>query len=115
MRAPYTPGPWKMEIYLNEKDVKFPPRVIGLSDNHQVADCCGADDMDLANGQLIAAAPELLEACEAAIVALAENHAGRSPSEANLKAAHMCRTACDKANQPERFNVIPPSSRAPGR
>jgi hypothetical protein len=89
-----------MEIYLNEKDVELPPHIFGLCDNHQVADCCGADDTDMANGQLIAAAPELLAACEAAISALAEDSPGRSLSEANLKAANMCRTACDKANKP---------------
>jgi len=100
MRTRYTPGPWKMEIYLNEKDMKLPPHIVGLGDNHQVADCCGADDADMANGRLIAAAPELLAACEAAIVALAENPPGRSLSEANLKAANMCRTACDKAHEP---------------
>jgi len=98
MKTPYTPGPWKMEIYLNEKDMKLPPHIIGLGDNHQVADCCGADDMDMANGQLISAAPELLEACEAAILALAENSSGRSTSEINLKAANLCRVARDKAH-----------------
>lgn len=100
MRTAHTPGPWKMEIYLNEKDVKLPPHIIGLCDNHQVADCCGADETDLANGRLIAAAPELLEACEAAITALAENPPGREPSDANLKAANLCRAARDKAYKP---------------
>jgi hypothetical protein len=89
-----------MEIYLNEKDIKLPPHIVGLGDNHQVADCCGADDTDMANGQLISAAPELLEACEAAILALAENSPGRSTSEANLKAANLCRAARDKAHKP---------------
>lgn len=87
-----------MEIYLNEKDMKLPPHIVGLGDNHQVADCCGADDMDMANGRLISAAPELLEACEAAILALAENSPGRSTADANLKAANLCRAACDKAH-----------------
>ena len=98
MRTTHTPGPWKMEIYLNEKDVEMPPHIIGLCDNHQVADCCGADDTDMANGRLISAAPELLQACEAAIVALIENSPGRAPSDTNLKAASMCRAACDKAH-----------------
>jgi len=98
MKTPYTPGPWKMEIYLNEKDMKLPPHIVGLGDNHQVADCCGADDTDMANGQLIAAAPELLTACEAAILALAENSPGRSTSDANLLASSLCRAARDKAH-----------------
>ena len=86
-----------MEIYLNEKDVELPPHIIGLCDNHQVADCCGADDTDMANGRLISAAPELLQACEAAIAALVENAPGCAPSESNLKAAGLCRAARDKA------------------
>lgn len=98
MKTPYTPGPWKMEIYLNEKDMKLPPHIVGLGDNHQVADCCGADDADMANGRLIAAAPELLNACEAAIAALTENFPGSAPSEANLMAASLCRAARDKAH-----------------
>lgn len=97
MRTLYTPAPWKMEIYLNEKDMKLPPHIVGLGDNHQVADCCGADDTDMANGRLIATAPELLQACEAAILALAENSSGRAPSDANLKAVDLCRAARDKA------------------
>ncbi len=98
MKTAYTPGPWKMEIYLNEKDVELPPHIIGLRDNHQVADCCGADDTDMANGRLISAAPELLQACEAAIVALVENSPGCAPSESNRRATSLCRAARDKAH-----------------
>ena len=97
MRNAYTPSPWEVEIYLNEKDVKLPPRIIGKRDNYQVADCCGANETDLANGRLISAAPDLLEACEAAIVALAENPFGRPLTDANLKAVNLCRIACDRA------------------
>ena len=100
MKTLYTPGPWKMEIYLNEKDTKLPPHIIGLRDNHQVADCCGADEMDLANGQLIAAAPELLEACEAAVIALAENVQDQPLSQTNRNAIKLCRAACDRAYEP---------------
>ena len=97
MKTSFTPGPWKMEIYLNEMNVQLPPHIVGLSDNHQVADCCGADEMDLANGRLIAAGPELLEACEAAVIALVET-ANRNPSsETHLKTINLCRVACDKA------------------
>ncbi len=97
MRTPHTPGPWKMEIYLNEKNVQLPPHIVGLCDNHQVADCCGADAMDMANGRLIAAAPELLKACEAAIFALDENPSNCEPSSANLAAITLCRAARDMA------------------
>lgn len=98
MKTSCTPGPWKMEVYLNEKDRTLPPHIFGLRDNHQVADCCGADDTDMANGRLIAAAPELLAACEAAIMALAENPLGRVLTEADHKAVSLCRAACDKAH-----------------
>ncbi|MBI3810469.1 MAG: hypothetical protein HY284_08465 [Nitrospirae bacterium] len=100
MRTLYTPGPWKMEIYLNEKDMKLPPHIVGLGDNHQVADCCGADDADMANGRLIAAAPELLKACEAAIAALIRNAQGAAPSETDVAAISLCRAACDKVYLP---------------
>ena len=101
MLTSYTPGPWHVLVYLNEKDEKFPPQIVGLWDNYDVADCCGHnEEVDLANGHLIAAAPELLEACEAAIFALAENSPGCAPSAANLKAVDLCRAARDKAHQP---------------
>ena len=100
MKISYTPSPWNIEIYLNEKDQNLPPHIIGLRDNHQVADCCGADDTDMANGRLIATAPELLEACEAAVIALAETFQNRPPSEANLNAINLCRAACDRAYEP---------------
>jgi hypothetical protein len=88
-----------MLVYLNEKDEKTPPHVVGLRDNYDVADCCGVDGKtDQANGRLITAAPELLKACEAAVAAFAENSPGCAPSETNLKAAGLCRAACDKAH-----------------
>lgn len=96
MKTACTPGPWKMELYLNEKDLTLPPHIFGLCDNHQVADCCGADDADMANGRLIAAAPELLEACEAALIALDEDAKGRVLTEADHRAVNLCRSACDK-------------------
>ena len=90
-----------MLVYINERDEKFPPQIVGLWDNYDVADCCGHnEEVDLANGHLIAAAPELLQACEAAIVALAENSPGCPPSDANLKAVDLCRAARDKAYKP---------------
>ena len=94
----HTPGPWHMLVYVNEKDEQFPPHIVGLWDNYDVADCCGRnEEVDLANGRLIAAAPELLKACEAAIVALVENPLGRALTDASLKAADLCRAARDKA------------------
>jgi len=81
-----------MLVYLNEKGEKTPAHIVGLRDNYDVADCCGIDEKtDQANGRLIAAAPELLEACEAAVVALVDNPFGRVLSEDNLKAVQLCR------------------------
>jgi len=98
MAASHTPSPWHMELYINEKDDTFPPNVIGIHDNYPVAVCWGLDEeTDQANGRLIAAAPELLEACEAAVVALLEEHPGQALSEANLRAVNLCRAACNKA------------------
>lgn len=86
-----------MLVYLNEKGEKTPPHIVGLRDNYDVADCSGIDEKtDQANGCLITAAPELFKACEAAIDAFAENSPGYAPSETNLKAADLCRAACDK-------------------
>ena len=98
MTLPYTKPPWHMELYINENDRKFPPGIIGIQDNCPVATCCGLDEeTDEANGRLIAAAPELLAACDAAVVALLEDHLGHGRSEANLNAVHLCRTARVKA------------------
>jgi len=98
MTSPYTKPPWHMELYINENDRKFPPRIIGIRDNYPVATCCGLDEeTDEANGRLIAAAPELLAACDAAVIALLEDQLGHGRSEANLNAVHLCRTARVKA------------------
>ena len=98
MTSPYTTPPWRMELYINENDRKFPPSIIGIRDNYPVATCCGLDEeTDEANGRLIAAAPELLAACDAAVIALLEDQLGHGRSEANLNAVHLCRTARVKA------------------
>lgn len=97
MVTPHTPGPWHVLVYVNEKDEKFPPHIVGLGDNYSVADCCAPEETDQANGRLIAAAPDLLEACQAAMIALVENFQSRPLSEANLNAITLCRAACDKA------------------
>ena len=50
-----------MLVYLNEEGKYLPPHIVGLQDNYEVADCCGIEDKtDLANGSLIAAAPDLI-------------------------------------------------------
>ncbi len=88
-----------MLVYINETAKRFPPHIVGIRDNYDVADCCGINEVtNEANGCLIAAAPALLEACEAAVEALVENPLGRVPSEANLKAVRLCRAARDRAH-----------------
>ena len=89
-----------MLVYINEKGKQSPPHIVGVHDNYDVADCCGIDEKtDQANGRLIAAAPELLQACEAANAAFAENSPSRAPSETNLKAARLCRAVSDKVHE----------------
>jgi hypothetical protein len=98
MPASHTRAPWHMELYINETDRRFPPNIIGVRDNYPVATCSGLDEAtDEANGRLIAAAPELLAACEAAVVALLEDYASHRDSEAKLNAMHLCRAARIKA------------------
>ena len=98
MIASYTNPPWRMELYINEIDRKFPPNIIGIRDNYPVATCGGLDEAtDEANGRLIAAAPELLAACEAAVVALLEDQPRHQQSEATLNAVQLCRAARIKA------------------
>ena len=93
-----TPAPWHLEIYLNEHDEKFPPNIIGVRDNYPVAICGGLDEAtDLANGRLMTAAPELLDACEAVLAALMEEPRGSVMTEANTNAVNLCRAARDKA------------------
>jgi hypothetical protein len=99
MMALHTPGPWHLAVYVNERDEMFPPHIVGLLDNYAVADCCGAADLDLGNGRLISAAPDLLEACEAAIVALSEHAPGGMPSEADRRAVRLCHAARAKAHE----------------
>jgi hypothetical protein len=98
MTTPYTIPPWHMELYINENNQKFPPNIIGVRDSYPVAMCGGLDEeTDKANGRLIAAAPELLAACEAAVVALLETHLSPTPSETKLHAVYLCRAARTKA------------------
>jgi hypothetical protein len=87
-----------MELYINETDKRFPPNIIGIRDNYPVATCGGLDEAtDEANGRLIAAAPELLAACEAAVVALLEDYSSHRDSEAKVNAVQLCQAARIKA------------------
>ena len=98
MTTSYTHPPWRMELYINEIDKRFPPNIIGLRDNYPVATCGGLDEAtDEANGRLIAAAQELLAACEAVVVALLEEKPSHKQSEATLNAVQLCRAARIKA------------------
>lgn len=62
----FTPGPWVTNRVLPKEPAVY-------SDKHIVADCAHNDkftlDEALANARLIAAAPELLEACKAIVKA----------------------------------------------
>ena len=63
MKITHTPGPWKVKNIGSECYVEGATFVCDM----QMSDCDGQGDreMALANARLIAAAPDLLEACEA--------------------------------------------------
>lgn len=90
--AKHTPGPWRFEmensyykIYENKHDI----RITTL--NQEVTE-------DKANAQLIAAAPELLEACKrAAFVLFVSKDLGAHPSSDDLNGAlSLLHSAIDK-------------------
>lgn len=83
MSADFTPGPW-----LNGGDHVYAPNVTGeVADNHKsvgykgfvVAESCGKQDLPL-----IAAAPDLLAACEAV---LADGYQARAQVEVAIAKA----------------------------
>ncbi len=60
----HTPGPWSLEFDDVPYDGGFETMVINSENGGICMMDCPKDEMD-ANGRLIAAAPDLLEACEA--------------------------------------------------
>ena len=61
-KSQHTPGPWKVRIHGNFQQSildSIGTRILAMVDN--------TDNQDKANAHLIAAAPELLEACKAAL------------------------------------------------
>lgn len=67
MKAGYTPGPWKIAGHGNGA---------GILEIHAPSQraVCGVMQGSLADARLIAAAPELLEACERARIFCAHGH-----------------------------------------
>ena len=64
MNAEHTPGPWKIEHSTNGT---FPYRIVKFGERNPIASCrgiSGKESEDAANARLIAAAPNLLEACK---------------------------------------------------
>lgn len=91
MSTKHTPGPWLLHpcdealVTINRRPFPQHMSVLGHS---QVADA-----EDYANAQLIAAAPELLEACQAAWNCIAE----LTPTQARVEVAQLLQGAVEKA------------------
>jgi hypothetical protein len=64
----HTPGPWEATLYLSETDppMKY-PRV--WANGMLICSIPAAARFDYANAKLIAAAPDLLEACKGMVIA----------------------------------------------
>jgi hypothetical protein len=60
--ARHTPGQWEAADYWNDRSLQIP---VTDCDGGPIANVWGGNDEAFANARLIAAAPELLEACEA--------------------------------------------------
>lgn len=62
METKHTPGPWKAEYrapkLYTDRDISI------IAQNREIADVIGCDGMATENAHLIAAAPDLLEACK---------------------------------------------------
>ena len=86
MSAKHTPGPWR---HLDQGQVVNDTNtMIAFATNH------GGDEAGIANALLIAAAPDLLAACEIALA----NCSGRPPNEQELRAVvQATQTAIAKA------------------
>ena len=94
----YSPAPWtigkswsddeSMTIY-DAQDVPVIPDVIGVYENHPV-------DIRLADLQLMAAAPELLEALED-LITYSDHYDGEQHADSGLGAYMKARAAIDKA------------------
>jgi hypothetical protein len=81
----YTPAPWKIGVRQPSSD-KF---IYGPS-GEEVADCdrlFNTPQENLANARLIAAAPELLEALQAAEIAIESYSGGESSDLETIRAA----------------------------
>ena len=97
----HTPGPWRV-FEVPEFKRSDPAKVgVGRDDGADIAHCSGFDSQrskeeELANARLIAAAPELLAACERAL-----NWLSSYPGGCAMSAYLQARAAVDKATKPE--------------
>lgn len=93
MEAKYTKGPW----YINKAAAaKGIARV--TSDYGTIAECAGWKDSHFANARLIAAAPDLLKACQFAIQLTACDMDNAPCTKEFVK--EQLRAALSKAGQP---------------
>ncbi|HZR03870.1 MAG TPA: hypothetical protein VFA81_11925 [Burkholderiales bacterium] len=90
--ALYTSGPWQFEIFVSKPDGGGPPiwRVFSDNDSSYEATLCelwsGEHDNE-ANARLIAAAPDLLAACEEFVRKVNAGEARSTRSYRQMKAA----------------------------
>ena len=92
-KAQHTEGPWSVGEHAPRGD-EGRTIVINGPKGGNIADIFFDDEVDEANARLIAAAPELLEACKAAnLVLLQQNH----PSGTDLEAMDVLQAAIAKA------------------
>ena len=90
MTAPkHTPGPWEIINHPAETDGPYVQGPTGTNDAHIVARIYGPDAK--ANARLIAAAPELLEACEYV---------------ARIECPHVYTSTCDLCRVRNRVVVV---------
>lgn len=92
----HTPGPWENHgrtVYAGKSIVSLAVAEYDAERGPQynLADHLKSDDEGLANARLIAAAPELLEACEAVLkwAATPGNHGGNPYLQPMVKAAEI--------------------------
>ena len=77
----HTPGPWKYGALVDDSNHYYIKAGV-----YWIAEICGGTGQDTENAHLIAAAPDLLAACEAALAGLEETIHMRQQRE-QLKAA----------------------------
>jgi hypothetical protein len=97
MKEKHTPGPW--QVFKKPSHLYGDYLIIADSQGKRIGDSDASNETAVANASLIAAAPELLEACNLAEAVLAEHEQydcdefGDGEPSRESEAAQACRTA----------------------